>query len=100
MKSDTRSNRIMVLLGINPSRIRPIRFLRFCKECREEDVRKVGEAYWHRTHQLPGIMTCYRHKAWLVESDVSVSDLWGGRRFATLEDDTPGVSLGQENDPG
>jgi hypothetical protein len=39
--------------------------LRWCDACAEEDLHGVGEAYWHRQHQLPGTAVCLRHRRWL-----------------------------------
>ncbi|MBD1847877.1 TniQ family protein [Cyanobacteria bacterium FACHB-63] len=49
-------------------------FLRFCSQCFEEDVQKYGEAYWHRTHQIPGFLVCLVHKRLLNVSLVSIQD--------------------------
>lgn len=40
--------------------------LRFCLACVNEDVAAVGEPYWRRAHQLPGVLVCHRHHRWLV----------------------------------
>lgn len=32
-----------------------------CPMCREKDKAEVGEAYWHRSHQVPHAKTCYKH---------------------------------------
>lgn len=37
-----------------------------CPECAVEDVRQFGEPYWHRNHQLPGSLVCYKHNVRLV----------------------------------
>ena len=39
------------------------RVLKFCPECRVEDEQSYGEAYWHRQHQIPGMLTCLKHEA-------------------------------------
>ena len=44
--------------------------LKFCPQCIVEDERKYGEAYWHRQHQIPGILVCLKHKVALVNSQV------------------------------
>lgn len=46
------------------------RFLRFCPDCMERDRRSFRECYWHRAHQLPGALRCYRHMTWLLDSIV------------------------------
>lgn len=35
--------------------------LRYCQECAEEDLRTYGVPYWHRQHQLPGVLICPHH---------------------------------------
>lgn len=47
------------------------RYLRYCPECVKEDIRVFGEPYWHRLHQLPGIMVCGSHRVFLEHSAVS-----------------------------
>ncbi len=48
-------------------------FLRFCKLCAEENQRAYGVAYWHRTHQAPGVLMCPTHKTGLVNSSIERS---------------------------
>lgn len=48
--------------------------LKFCPTCFEDDISRYGEAYWHRTHQIPGILVCLEHQASLHESLVSLQD--------------------------
>jgi len=39
-----------------------------CLHCVEEDKRKHGVPYWHRSHQIPGVTICWRHQAPLLSS--------------------------------
>lgn len=55
------SRGLMLKLGINASRIEWASRARFCPECLEENIRRVGAAYWHRAHQLPGVLVCPDH---------------------------------------
>jgi len=32
-----------------------------CPECVEEDYLTVGTPYIHRSHQIPGVLVCYKH---------------------------------------
>ena len=32
-----------------------------CPECIKEDIKKHGEAYIHRSHQITGVTTCHKH---------------------------------------
>lgn len=36
--------------------------LRYCKQCADSDRQQYGEAYWHRTHNLPLITVCEKHR--------------------------------------
>ena len=50
-----------VRLGVcSGSAMNPTRF-RLCLQCHEEDRNLGREAYWHRSHQLPGVLVCDRH---------------------------------------
>ena len=46
------------------------RVLKFCLKCRLEDEQKYGEAYWHRQHQIPGMLMCVQHKLPLLNSTI------------------------------
>lgn len=35
--------------------------LKFCPQCRDDEVAKYGESYWHRRHNLPGVFVCLDH---------------------------------------
>lgn len=45
--------------------------MRFCPECAADDIKKVGVAYWHIRHQLPGTFACLKHRISLVSATVS-----------------------------
>lgn len=51
--------------------------LKACPYCMREDVDAHGIAYWHLTHQYPGVLICPRHQAWLLVS--TKSRRWSGR---------------------
>jgi predicted transcriptional regulator len=55
------SQGIHARLGVNGSRVKARRFLRFCRVCRETDQKRYGETYWHRSHQLVGVLVCPEH---------------------------------------
>ena len=46
------------------------RVLKFCPKCRTEEEKKYGEAYWHRQHQIPGMLVCLKHEIPLSDSTV------------------------------
>lgn len=39
---------------------------RYCADCVEDDVARHRVAYWHRTHQVPGLVFCPEHGARLI----------------------------------
>jgi hypothetical protein len=55
-------------LGICASFIKPPKYLRLCKECQREQHERLGETYWQRNLQLPGVMFCPHHELPLVIS--------------------------------
>ena len=58
--------------GIMASSVRMPNHLRFCPACFREEQKKYGEAYWHRLHQLPGVVVCPKHLALLQDSSIAV----------------------------
>lgn len=66
------SNRVHTVAGINKSPIRRPDWLRFCPVCAEQDRKLLGETYWRRIHQLPGVEVCPDHLTFLENSPVSV----------------------------
>ncbi|ANE45859.1 hypothetical protein SY83_05555 [Paenibacillus swuensis] len=51
--------------GLTRSLIRSNTQLFLCPLCMKEDINSVGEPYWHRAHQLPGVLVCYKHNVML-----------------------------------
>lgn len=43
--------------------------LRHCPVCLAEDVERFGTPYWHREHQLPGVLCCLVHQAGLIKRE-------------------------------
>jgi len=58
--------------GIMASSVRTPTRLRFCPACFREEQEKYGEAYWHRIHQLPGIIVCPAHLTLVQDSSVII----------------------------
>lgn len=52
---------LMLMLGVNASRIGGAARTRFCPSCLTDDISRFGAAYWHRVHQLPGVLVCPQH---------------------------------------
>ncbi|HEY7414083.1 MAG TPA: TnsD family transposase [Ktedonobacteraceae bacterium] len=46
--------------------------LRYCPLCVEEDRTRLGETYWHRLFQVPGVLVCPSHQVWLEGSTVEI----------------------------
>lgn len=50
-------------------------WLRYCPLCAYEEKVVYGEMYWHRLHQLKGVVYCEKHGARLKESEVSLTNI-------------------------
>lgn len=50
-----------------------VNMLRFCPECVAEDIKKFGESYWRRAHNLPAVDCCATHKISLLETKFEVN---------------------------
>jgi hypothetical protein len=66
------NNKIQMRLALNISQIKVPKYLRFCPLCAENDRNNYGETYWHRVHQLGGILVCIKHNCFLQDSFVSL----------------------------
>jgi hypothetical protein len=89
LKVDLRSTRGQVgymRSGVMASRIPIPSKLRFCPACLQNDKKQFGEAYWHRVHQIPGVVICQTHEEILEESDVSRGPGRNNLQFITAED--------------
>ena len=58
--------------GIMASAINTPQYFRFCPDCLQEDLDKYGETYWHRLHQVPGVLFCPIHKISLQNSQIPI----------------------------
>ncbi|WP_256245276.1 TnsD family transposase [Pseudomonas sp. PH1b] len=76
IKSD-RIDSLKYRLGLISSGFGAEHPLKACPYCMREDVYAHGIAYWHLTHQYPGVLICPRHQAWLMVS--TKSRRWSGR---------------------
>ncbi|WP_236717714.1 TnsD family transposase [Rummeliibacillus stabekisii] len=59
-------------IGLMASSVKLNQYFKFCPQCVEEDMHNLGELYWHRIHQIPGVLVCFEHKAPLYDSQVPV----------------------------
>lgn len=39
---------------------------RFCPACVREDLERLGQPYWRRTHQVSGVLVCHEHEIGLL----------------------------------
>jgi hypothetical protein len=58
--------------GIMASSITLNQYFKFCPVCAKEDKLQYGELYWHRVHQIPGVLICPKHHVPLYDSNVPV----------------------------
>jgi hypothetical protein len=65
--------------------------LRFCALCISEDRNNVGEAFWHRVHQVPGVEVCPVHAVFLEYSGVATQCAWYDWKFITTEQISAGT---------
>lgn len=61
---------IHAVAGIPLSIIRSPEWFRYCPICITEDRKEYGRAYWHRVHQLAGVLVCPTHHAFLENTDI------------------------------
>jgi Tn7-like transposition protein D/TniQ len=61
-------NKIHSRLGIRVNQIENPKYLRFCPLCADDDRELFGETYWHRIHQIAGILVCRKHNCFLENS--------------------------------
>ena len=58
--------------GIMASSITLNQYFKFCPACAKEEKLQYGELYWHRVHQIPGVLVCPKHYVPLYNSQVPV----------------------------
>ena len=58
-------------LGLPASRLGAAEPLRYCEECANSDIANYGTGYWHRAHQLPGVLVCPVHGSVLTVFDTA-----------------------------
>jgi len=70
-------------LGLLASKVKSPAYLRFCLKCYEEELLD-SEPYWHRTHQLPGVVFCDVHNEMLYESNITLTTQEHKFKFTSL----------------
>lgn len=67
-----RGSRPYTMLGISSGFIKQNDYLRFCPECFCEDIKRYGEPFWHRLHQIVGVFICPKHQVMIQNSKVLI----------------------------
>ncbi|NOH29495.1 TnsD family Tn7-like transposition protein [Vibrio mediterranei] len=44
--------------------------IKYCPVCAKNDLHEHGVAYWHLSHQVPGLEACAAHSSWLVHQEL------------------------------
>jgi hypothetical protein len=55
---------------IGTQAIKETKVAKYCKACATEQLQKYTRMTWLRSHQLPGVMVCYKHGLSLLESNL------------------------------
>ncbi len=55
------NDKIYRILGITASKVEKNNRYKYCPQCVKEDIDRNGEAYFHRLHQMRGILVCEKH---------------------------------------
>jgi Tn7-like transposition protein D/TniQ len=71
--------------GIMASRIHLPDRLRFCPLCVVDDEQRFEETYWHRLHQISGVIVCPTHSVFLEDSNAAVRHLSNPFQFFSAE---------------
>ncbi|MBW4599035.1 MAG: TniQ family protein [Calothrix sp. FI2-JRJ7] len=69
------------------------KFLKFCPTCLKEDEEKYGEPYWHRLHQIPGVLVCSEHSVPLLDSSIPIESKATQYHSASLENCDISISV-------
>ena len=85
MKANIGQN-IHTRAGIMASAIATPRYFRFCPQCNAEDLDRYGEIYWHRLHQITGVLICLEHSTLLQDSTISFQGLNRHEYYAASSD--------------
>ncbi|WP_144028098.1 TnsD family Tn7-like transposition protein [Paenibacillus sp. 32352] len=83
MENGSKQGEVHAFLGLLATSIKLPARLRFCTDCYKADS-EICEPYWHRCHQLPGVIMCPLHKIILRVSTVEYSTLHHKYSFVPL----------------
>ncbi|WP_282177305.1 TnsD family Tn7-like transposition protein [Vibrio nereis] len=65
-------NQTLTRLGVNASNLIWSKNFLYCPACLKSDLDNLGETYWRRHFQLPGVECCPLHECKLIDSGLSV----------------------------
>jgi TniQ/Tn7-like transposition protein D len=63
--------------------------LRYCPVCKIGDQDRVGEPYWHRLPQVPGVEVCPQHQVFLENSPISARKHYPVYEFVSAAREMP-----------
>ncbi|MBD7911969.1 TnsD family Tn7-like transposition protein [Clostridium cibarium] len=66
---------IYAKIGITAGGICTKKDFYYCPECVKEDLDKLGEAYFHRVHQVPGVLVCPIHSCLINRYIITKNDV-------------------------
>ncbi|MFO1389281.1 TnsD family Tn7-like transposition protein [Cellvibrio sp.] len=88
---------IHVALGVAASRIKTLRFIRYCPKCVTQQKLNYGEYFWCREWQIAGIETCSIHKTLaLINTKISRTGVERHRFIAASPDSCPVILQSQK----
>src|SRR5713101_530955 len=67
-------------------------WLRYCPICWQEDKTIFGEAYWHRSHQVPGFEVCPLHGTFIENSSFRIREKISEKMLYSAESIQPVAS--------
>ena len=65
---------MLIKNGLCGSTVKFDNFFKYCPQCCDEDMKSLGETYWRRIHQIPGVLFCEKHRVRLKQSTVVMND--------------------------
>ncbi|MDR7002822.1 TnsD family transposase [Neobacillus niacini] len=83
--SESNGKSLFMKLGKTASTVKSPDFLRYCLQCVEEEKVANEESYWHRVHQVEGVMICPKHSSILKESNVMYSERKNKHEFISIK---------------
>lgn len=93
---DDRPSGLHTRLGICASRVRTPETLRLCPQCSANDHHELGDTYWRRVHQLPGVLVCPEHGAPLVDTPVPLRGHGRHEFWPALEEHLAGSAAAED----